>query len=1054
MKLPKFQMKRSLKIAFILALTLASCTGQKVQLTDGEVSNLEDLLKDFGNPPGEYGSAPLYSWNDKITKEGIAYDLKEMKNSGFGGVFIHPRPGLVTEYLSDEWFDLFRFTVREGKKLDMHVSIYDEDSYPSGFAGGHVSVEMPEAESNGQGLMPTVADKIPDDYKKYYLILKKDRDKYTDITSTAGNEKEPGEYVCYEKTFYSKTWYGNAWFGRGKNNKSSYVDLLMQGVSEKFIDITFADGYEKAFGEEFGKTVKYIFTDEPEIGSPGGNRWTPDLFDVFEKQWNYDLKVNLPSLTEKIGDWKKVRHNYAKTLLWLFIERWAKPNYNYCEAKGLKYTGHYWEHGWPAMQLGPDNMAMAAYQQMPGVDMLFNQFNEVSNNAQFGNIRSIKEVVSVANQLGRNRILSESHAGSGNDLTFESMKMLGDWQYALGINFLNQFYYYSLSGSRKYDYPLSFDYHAPWWEEYKYLNEYYKHLSYALSSGKQMNEILVIEPTSTAWMYDSYVKKDREALTKIGLSFQLFVTNLEKNQVEYDLGSEDIINNHGSVEDKHLVVGQRKYSKVVLPPNMENLNESTFKILKEFVNEGGELITFSKPSRINGGESSDNFSIFENTSVKYLQELNRSVILDNFTSEDFKLMSINGGNLFHNRRLLNDGQILFLTNASLRESSTGEIRLKGKDAILLDAFTGKIEDYTELNDKNYINISFSLSPSESLLLFISNKKLKKYKLRENNAVVALQAESSLKTERSGDNVLVLDFCDLKVAGKTLQTGLHTGVALLKAYEDNGCSSSNPWGSTIQYKTNILEKSKEFNENSGFTATYNFFVDEIFDYDGFTAIVERPEIWKVYINGNLTAPIQGAWKIDKSFGVYPVGKSVVKGKNSIEIRCYPMNIFAEIAPVYLMGNFSLEAAKQGWKVKSPATMLKTGSWKAQGYPFYPWGMKYKKYYQIKDNSKKFIVKAGEWKGSVARVSVNGQKAGTVILQTDKLDVSQLIKKGENEIVLEIIGSFKNLTGPFHNNHPKGMAGPRIWDNVGNYPSGIEYELIDYGLMDNFDLFVKD
>ena len=37
----------------------------------------------------------------------------------------------------------------------MKVWIYDENSYPSGFAGGHVPDQMPESYNQGQGLRMT-----------------------------------------------------------------------------------------------------------------------------------------------------------------------------------------------------------------------------------------------------------------------------------------------------------------------------------------------------------------------------------------------------------------------------------------------------------------------------------------------------------------------------------------------------------------------------------------------------------------------------------------------------------------------------------------------------------------------------------------------------------------------------------------------------------------------------------------------------------------------------------------------------------------------------------
>lgn len=64
-------------------------------------------------------------------------------------------------------------------------------------------------------------------------------------------------------------------------------------------------------------------------------RWTPDLFEVFRKQWGYDLATSLPLLSEQTGDWKQVRHNYLETLTQMFVDRWAKPMSAYCDRKGM-----------------------------------------------------------------------------------------------------------------------------------------------------------------------------------------------------------------------------------------------------------------------------------------------------------------------------------------------------------------------------------------------------------------------------------------------------------------------------------------------------------------------------------------------------------------------------------------------------------------------------------------------------------------------------------------------------------------------------------------------
>ena len=133
----------------VIASSLVLTFGCSQKPVSEGIHSVEELRTLFADPPSEYRSAPLWDWNEQITEEGIDFQMKEFKKAGIGGVFVHPRPGLLTEYLSDEWFHLFDYTVQKGKELDMKVWIYDENSYPSGFAGGHVPAEMPDSYKHG-----------------------------------------------------------------------------------------------------------------------------------------------------------------------------------------------------------------------------------------------------------------------------------------------------------------------------------------------------------------------------------------------------------------------------------------------------------------------------------------------------------------------------------------------------------------------------------------------------------------------------------------------------------------------------------------------------------------------------------------------------------------------------------------------------------------------------------------------------------------------------------------------------------------------------------------
>ena len=1019
-----------------------SCKKKVNQIDEIKVPDFKTLSEQFKEPAKEYTTSPFFVWNADITKDEIDNFLNDFKKAGSSQVFIHPRPGLITEYLSDKWFDLYKHAVEKGKELGMNIWIYDENSYPSGFGGGHVPAEMPESYNQGQGLKMTRFETLPDTADRYFLCLKEVDGKYKDIGGSLSGEKgKPGKYLLFSKTYNQKSdWYGGF----------SYVDLLYPGVTQKFIDVTMT-GYEKNLGSEFGKTIPGIFTDEPQINSPGGIRFTPDLFKVFQEKWGYDLKTNLPSLFEEVDDWKKVRHNYTQTLLDLFIDRWSKPWYAYCEGKGLKRTGHYWEHEWPNMRPGGDNMAMYIWHEIPAIDMLFNQFNDSITGAQFGNVRSVKELASAANQAGRSRKLSETYGGSGWDLTFTNMKRNGDWEYVLGINFMNQHLtYFTLAGARKYDYPPSFDYHEPWWNDYRYINDHFARLSLALSSGRQINNIMVLEPTTTAWLYDSYVKRNPK-VAEIGQTFQSFITKLEKKQVEYDLGSENIIKTLGSVKNGKLVVGQCNYSSVVIPPMTENLDLSTFRLLKKFVSSGGTLVAFSVPEFIDGTPNSDMKAFFEKNSNKIIKAglPDDEVLSKYFKNADVGFSGVKGGVLYHHTRALADGKLVFLVNSSLADPVSGKLSVTGKDAVEMNTITGELSEYQYQQDGERISVNFTLNPAGSLLLFFPNIKTEGYsKAFVPGNFTPVAAASPMTITRDEDNALMIDFCDIQIDDKTTKD-LHVFDAADKIFKYYGFKNGNPWNTSVQYRTNIIDRDT-FGIKSGFVASYHFTIKGKFDYSSLKAVVERPHLWSVAINGKEIKPEPGKWWLDRSFSVFNIGALVKNGENTITLKAVPMTVYSEVEPVYITGNFSAEPVTKGFILKAPPAVLLPGSWLTQGMPFYSWGVTYSKGFSIDKPEGKYEVSLVDWKGTVAEVKVNGKTAGVIGFPPYHADLTGFIKQGVNKIDVRVIGSLKNLLGPHHNNPAEGIASPWMWRNIKSYPAGKDYRMYDYGLSKDFIL----
>ena len=89
----------------------------------------------FQHPTSEYRAAPLWAWTCKLEQKELEHQIESLKQMGFGGFYMHSRTGLATTYLGKEYMEIVKGFVEKAKKENMLAWIYDEDRWPSGFAG-------------------------------------------------------------------------------------------------------------------------------------------------------------------------------------------------------------------------------------------------------------------------------------------------------------------------------------------------------------------------------------------------------------------------------------------------------------------------------------------------------------------------------------------------------------------------------------------------------------------------------------------------------------------------------------------------------------------------------------------------------------------------------------------------------------------------------------------------------------------------------------------------------------------------------------------------------
>ncbi|MCP5118687.1 MAG: hypothetical protein GY953_48370, partial [bacterium] len=605
-----------LTLALLLTFSFSAPAGQpnldrlrspRALRADTPPQSLAELEKLFANPPSRYRSAPLWVWNDQLEWPRLRQQLEQFRDAGMGGAFIHPRPGLMTEYLSEEWFDLWRRSVDAGKQLGLEVHIYDENSYPAGFAGGHVPSRAPdtvgqvlryEIRKSAEGLPFTdnrtvaiysaalgangqpvsfkrmrPADKLPPDHSAIVLSLEPTRPR--------------------------------AWTGG-----FPYVDLTNPRTTEVFLETTY-EAYRRHVGNEFGRSIRWAFADEPEL--PKGGGWnTPALpYSLriqaeFRRRVGYDLTEHLPSLYWDTGDFRQVRFDYWQLLHDLLRDHYFQPMFDWCDRNNLQWTGHWWEHLWPAPWSSPSDMSYYAFQHTPGIDMLiFNSRELFTEGAHPLMLFTVKQASSVANQLGRPRVLSESYGGGGWIADLEQFKRMGDWQLVHGVNHINQHLSYStFRGARKRDWPQSFSEASAWWPYYRVHADHVGRASLAMSSGAARNRVLVLTPTTSAFLH---ARRDgpQPEFDAIREDTTSLVQTLADHQVDFDLGDEYLLEWFGEAEGKQLVVGRQRYDLAVWPKHMVNLRRQTVQLLERYLSQGGEVLALSAPAAYVDGRPTD-----------------------------------------------------------------------------------------------------------------------------------------------------------------------------------------------------------------------------------------------------------------------------------------------------------------------------------------------------------------------------------------------------------------------------------------------------------------
>ncbi len=962
----------------------------------------------FADPPAAYRPSPFWSWNSALDDDELRRQVRDFKARGYGGYFMHARVGLVTRYLSDEWFGKVRTCLEEGRKQGLESWLYDEDKWPSGFAGGLATYNHPEFGAQGMG---------------YKAIPPEEVAAARSAANTLGVFEGAGERLWfYTRPFRKLNWY----------NGEAYLDTLNPKAVARFLDLTFEQGYSRQFRKDFGPAMPGVFTDEPNYNAGGRDQtlfpWTAAFPEIFRARRGYDLLEKLPLLVRNLAGYQKVRYDFWRTAAELFEEAYSKPYGELCERLGLKLTGHYLAEDTMRSQTGVTGSVMLNYlhQQIPGIDHLRRNIDDPL---------TLKQVSSVAHQFNRQRVLCEIYGVSGHTASFEDLKWIADFHFALGINFLcPHLTLYAMAGDRKRDYPPTFSYHQPYWEDMKVLNDYLGRAAYFAASGVAQKDILLLHPLGSAWS-EFVPGQTQEKVAQLDKALSATLKALLSTHRDFDLGDEIILERFGGVDNGMLTVGPGgRYQVVVVPPATQ-WTEATLALLEKFAVAGGRII-------FRGEQPAGIQKLLLRSGVTRIGEDNAELerALDLAHRRDLSVTGADGSqiaDIYYQHTVEGMRHLYFLTNTSRERSYHARIRI-GVDGLIeeWDLATGQVRELR--------NLERDFPPAGSFAFTVDTAaspepmQMPPRSLEERSEPL----HGPFQFRRLQPNTLVLDRCRYSLGDGQMEGPVPVWRVRRAAFNAAGLQAYaglQPWA--LEWKGIKPDKSAP--------------VKMLFEFQSEVAlpkawlVVEKAENFTILFNGEKAGPADG-WHWDRQFGRIPV--AVRRGTNTVELAAeYRPGV--EIEDIFLIGDFATKkvSATEYGVTSEPAT-LAAGDWVPQGYHFYAGNMTYQ-FPVVRRRGERILLRLKQPAGTLFRVRANGRDVSALGWQPWETDLTRSLRLGQNTVEVVVESSLQNSFGPLHNDHYKTDGhnwwfGPESFTDEKHWMD--EYYHAPYGLLGGVEI----
>jgi hypothetical protein len=632
--------------------------------------------------------AVQYFLNHRLDLNEIEWQMAEIAKKGFQGIYPHARQGLLTPYMSEDWWKVIEKILEVCRRTGTQMWIWDEDYYPSGLSGGRVVWDDPGLIARGleftvrevEGTGPFEVDFGPGMLLRAYAVAGRE---VTDITKFCGTRRQTWTSRGVQHTAYSPAMnpIGHPhWRSRIETNRFAaawqparpgkytivgvvvnkteglHPDILNPQSVKRFIELSYEMYFER-FGKEFGKLIQGAFTDEP---SPSGfvYPWTKKFPEEFQTDHGYEILDYLPHLAMDIDSHSPViRHHYRLTQHRLQRENYVEQIGRWCEAHGITFAGHLTRTEWIALDAyyWPNELRCYKPMHIPCCDPLTASCGWKDAAAYH---TGLKVASSASHLFGREKAGSDALAVIGDEASIRDLKYQLDYQMVLGINhFVIHGLGYSLDGPRKDEVPPSLFYQHTEWKHMKTLWDHVRTTCEALTGGEHVCDLAMLYPSTSLGcrinVQDGMKLADADERQIHGL-----VDELLGRQKDFDFIDEITLQECMTADGK--LTTPEKYRTIILP-YLHYIDGQTAEALLRFSRAGGKVIVIGTMPQAMTKDLQSPLKIWADASVVF-SPLAETAILETLSGP--KVEGPGAGDIFVLRRKVENELRTFVFNRS------------------------------------------------------------------------------------------------------------------------------------------------------------------------------------------------------------------------------------------------------------------------------------------------------------------------------------------------------------------------------------------------------